>query len=77
MESDKLKERLEDSLKKAGATTQGKIDRTLIVSYLARLSEKEYHLLLLEVKRLRNGVWKPLKETKIYTDEKSEEKKWV
>ena len=66
MEKDDLVKKLEEELKKVGIPQQQVLDRAVVVSYLARLSEAELHKLLAEVKKIRNGVWKPLEETKKY-----------
>ena len=82
MTKDELVKKLEEELKKVGIPKQRVLDRAVVISYLARLDEDELELLLEEVKKIRNGVWKPLEETKRYKhkeevkkDKKSDDKK--
>ena len=75
MGKDDLVKKLEEELKKAVPKSHPVIDRAVIIGYLARLTQKELDELLEEVKRLRNGVWKPLEETKKYKHKEPKMKK--
>jgi hypothetical protein len=63
LESDKSKEKVIEP----GLKLHPIVDRAMVIAYLSRLSEDEAMIVLQEARHLRNGVWKPLKETKVYT----------